>query len=141
MLSTIVTLPANNGKFIIKGLLKRFVSFNFRKKFCRGTIRVSQVETMIKKMRAQQYERILKVYWTISVKNQNYKNSFGVDRYSACDIYKIVVELLKRNSKKTPCVRTVQRDIKMLNDIGLIRTKLRKFGKDNIGHGSVAHYI
>lgn len=141
MLSTIVTVPANNGKFIIKDLLKRFVSFNFRKKFCRGTIRVSQVETMIKKMRAQQYERILKVYWAISVKNQNYKNSFGVDRYSACDIYKIVVELLKRNSKKTPCVRTVQRDIKMLNDIGLIRTKLRKFGKDNIGHGSVAHYI
>lgn len=121
MLSTIVTVPANNGKFIIKDLLKRFVSFNFRKKFCRGTIRVSQVETMIKKMRAQQYERILKVYWAISVKNQNYKNSFGVDRYSACDIYKIVVELLKRNSKKTPCVRTVQRDIKMLNDIGLIR--------------------
>ncbi len=49
MLSTIVTVPANNGKFIIKDLLKRFVSFNFRKKFCRGTIRVSQVETMIKK--------------------------------------------------------------------------------------------
>ncbi|ACJ73444.1 conserved hypothetical protein (plasmid) [Borreliella afzelii ACA-1] len=141
MLSTIVTLPANNGKFIIKGLLKKFVSFNFRKKFCRGTIRVSQVETTIKKMRAQQYERILKVYWTISVKNQNYKNSFGVDRYSACDIYKIVVELLKRNSKKTPYVRTVQRDIKMLNDIGLIRTKLRKLGKDNIGHVSVVHYI
>lgn len=141
MLSTIVTLPANNGKFIIKGLLKKFVSFNFRKKFCRGTIRVSQVETTIKKMRAQQYERILKVYWTISVKNQNYKNSFGVDRYSACDIYKIVVELLKRNSKKTPYVRTVQRDIKMLNDIGLIRTKLRKLGKDNIGHVSVVYYI
>ncbi|WP_215536344.1 plasmid maintenance protein [Borreliella bavariensis] len=141
MSSTIVTVPANNGKSIVKDLLKKFVSFNFRKKFCRGTIRVSQVETMIKKMRAQQYERILKVYWAISVKNQNYKNSFGVDRYSACDIYNIVVQLLKKNSKKAPCVRTIQRDIKMLNDIGFIRTKLRKFGKDNIGHGSIAHYI
>lgn len=48
---------------------------------------------------------------------------------------------LKKNGKRIVCIRTVQRDIKMLNEIGLIQTKLRKFGKDNTGHGSVAHYI
>ncbi|WP_233709395.1 hypothetical protein [Borreliella bavariensis] len=34
-----------------------------------------------------------------------------------------------------------QRDIKILNDLGLIQTVLRKFGKHKTGHGSVAHYI
>ncbi len=93
-------------------------------------------------MRSNQYDRLLKVYWVIDVKNQNYKNSCGVDRYSACDIYRLVADLLKKDGKKVVSVRTVQRDLKLLNEIGLIKTKLRKFGnKDNKGKGSIAHYI
>ncbi|MCD2401787.1 plasmid maintenance protein, partial [Borreliella bissettiae] len=74
-------------------------------------------------------------------KNKDYKNTFGVERYSACDIYRIVAKLLEKDGKKVVCNRTVQRDIKILNDLGLIQTVLRKFGKHKTGHGSVAHYI
>ncbi|WP_234926700.1 plasmid maintenance protein [Borreliella valaisiana] len=86
-------------------------------------------------------KRMLKVYWSISVKNKDYKKTFGVERYSASDIYRIVAKLLERDGKRVVCSRTVQRDIKILNDLGLIQTVLRKFGKDKTGHGSVAHYI
>ncbi|MCD2401610.1 plasmid maintenance protein [Borreliella bissettiae] len=77
----------------------------------------------------------------IDVKNQNYKNSCGVVRYSARDIYRLVADLLKKDGKKVVSVRTVQRDLKLLNEIGLIKTKLRRFGKDSKGQGSVAYYI
>ncbi|OJH14599.1 hypothetical protein ER70_07805, partial (plasmid) [Borreliella bissettiae] len=77
----------------------------------------------------------------IDVKNQNYKSSCGVVRYSARDIYRLVADLLKKDGKKVVSVRTVQRDLKLLNEIGLIKTKLRKFGKDSKGQGSVAYYI
>lgn len=128
------------SKALLHDLLTKLVALN-SKKNCSNTIKVSQVESRIKKMRSSQYDRLLKVYWAIDVKNQNYKNTCGVVRYSACDIYRMVADLLKKDGKRVACVRTVQRDLKMLNKIGLIKTKLRKFGKDNTGQGSVAHYI
>uniref|UniRef100_UPI003B228174 plasmid maintenance protein n=1 Tax=Borreliella burgdorferi TaxID=139 RepID=UPI003B228174 len=133
---------ARLSKVLLHELLTKLVALNSKKEHCPNTIKVSQVESLIKKMRSNQYDRLLKVYWVIDVKNQNYKNSCGVDRYSACDIYRLVADLLKKDGKKVVSVRTVQRDLKLLNEIGLIKTKLRKFGnKDNKGKGSIAHYI
>ncbi|SCW43298.1 hypothetical protein SAMN02983004_01096 [Borreliella japonica] len=130
----------DNSKFTFQNLLIKLVENN-NKKTCTGTVKVSYVESLIKKICVTPYKRMLKVYWAISVKNKNYKKSFGVERYSACDIYRIVAKLLEKDSKKAVCKRTVQRDIKILNDLGLIQTVIRKFGKDKTGHGSVAHYI
>ncbi|ADQ29902.1 plasmid maintenance protein [Borreliella burgdorferi] len=129
------------SKALSHELLTKLVALNSKKEHCFNTIKVSQVESLIKKMRSNQYDRLLKVYWVIDVKNQNYKNSCGVVRYSACDIYRMVADLLKKDGKRVVSVRTVQWDLKLLNEIGLIKTKLRKFGKDSKGQGSVAHYI
>ncbi|WP_420025298.1 plasmid maintenance protein (plasmid) [Borreliella yangtzensis] len=56
-------------------------------------------------------------------------------------MHKMVAKLLEKDGKRVTSIRTVQRDLRMLNELGLIQTKLRKFGKDKIGHGSVAHYV
>lgn len=130
----------DNSKSTFQNLLIKLVENN-NKKTCTGTVKVSYVESLIKKMCVNPYKRMLKVYWAIDVKNNDYKKTFGVERYSACDIYKIVAKLLEKDGKRVVCNRTVQRDIKILNDLGLIQTVIRKFGKDKTGHGSVAHYI
>ncbi|WP_267903567.1 plasmid maintenance protein [Borreliella bavariensis] len=131
---------ANLDKSNSQNLLIKLVENN-QKKTCTDTVKVSYVESLIKKMCVNPYKRMLKVYWAISIKNKDYKKTFGVERYSACDIYRIVAKLLEKDGKRVVCNRTVQRDIKILNDLGLIQTVLRKFGKHKTGHGSVAHYI
>ncbi|WP_418905882.1 plasmid maintenance protein [Borreliella carolinensis] len=88
------------SKVLLRELLTKLVALNSKKEHCSNTIKVSQVESLIKKMRSNQYDRLLKVYWVIDVKNQNYKNSCGVVSYSACDIYRLVADLLKKDSKK-----------------------------------------
>ncbi|WP_420025379.1 plasmid maintenance protein (plasmid) [Borreliella yangtzensis] len=128
----------NNSKS--RDLLIKLVE-NGKKKTCTGTVKVSYSKSLITKICVTPYKRMLKVYWAISVKNQDYKKSFGVECYSACDIFRIVAKLLEKDSKKAVFKRTVQRDIKILNDLGLIQTVIRKFGKDKTGNGSVAHYI
>lgn len=91
---------ARLSKVLLHELLTKLVALNSKKEHCPNTIKVSQVESLIKKMRSNQYDRLLKVYWVIDVKNQNYKNSCGVDRYSACDIYRLVADLLKKDGKR-----------------------------------------
>ncbi|MBB5141731.1 plasmid maintenance protein [Borreliella afzelii] len=140
IMKNILLEKANLDKSNSQNLLIKLVENN-HKKTCTDTVKVSYVESLIKKMCVNPYKRMLKVYWAISVKNKDYKKTFGVERYSACDIYRIVAKLLEKDGKRVVCNRTVQRDIKILNDLGLIQTVLRKFGKHKTGHGSVAHYI
>ncbi len=139
-MKNILLEKANLDKYNSQNLLIKLVENN-HKKTCTDTVKVSYVESLIKKMCVTPYKRVLKVYWAISVKNNDYKKSLGVERYSACDIYRIVAKLLEKDGKRVVCNRTVQRDIKILNDLGLIQTVLRKFGKHKTGHGSVAHYV
>ncbi|WP_434792938.1 plasmid maintenance protein (plasmid) [Borreliella burgdorferi] len=139
-MNIIILKKARSGKLFLHNLLAKLISLN-SKKSCTNTIKVSQVKSLIKKMLSTQYDRLLKVYWAINIKNKNYKKTCGAMSYSACDIYRITANLLKKDGKKGVSIRTLQRDIKILNEIGLIQTKLRKFGKNNIGHGSVSHYI
>ncbi|WP_418909369.1 plasmid maintenance protein (plasmid) [Borreliella sinica] len=104
---------ARPGKYIVHDLLVKLVSYN-AVKTCKDTVKVSYVESLIRKMRSGQYNRLLKVYWAISAKNQDYRKTFGVARYSACDIYKMVAKLLEKDGKRVASIRTVQRDLKLL---------------------------
>ncbi|WP_327785837.1 hypothetical protein [Borreliella garinii] len=47
--------------------------------------------------------------------------------YYTCDIYRIVTHIFKKDGKRAACMRTVQRDLKMLNELEL--------------KGSASHYI
>ncbi|WP_434757528.1 plasmid maintenance protein (plasmid) [Borrelia puertoricensis] len=98
---------------------------------------VSQVKSLI--IRAlNKYDRLIKIYWIINAKNKNYKKSSGIEEYSASDIYNIVSKLLENDGHKKVCRRTFERDLKLLNESGLIKSKIRKFGKNK---GSISHYI
>ncbi|WP_024652904.1 plasmid maintenance protein, partial [Borrelia persica] len=122
----------------IKSILKNLVDLNKYKTSSEITnIPVSQVKLQIIKT-LKQHNRLLKIYWSIDAKNKNYKQSGGAEEYSANDIYNIVSKLLKNDGYKKVCKRTIERDIKILNEIGLIKSKIRRLG---VGHGSIAHYI
>ncbi|AHH10024.1 Hypothetical protein BPA_0021500, partial (plasmid) [Borrelia parkeri SLO] len=84
------------------------------------------------------YDRLIKIYWVINAKNKNYKKSSGIEEYSASDIYNIVSKLLENDGHKKVCRRTFERDLKLLNETGLIKSKIRKFGKNK---GSISHYV
>ncbi len=103
---------------------------------------MSQVKFLIKKMVINKFNRLAKVYWAIDLKNKQYKETGGAKCYSASDIYKIVASLLERDGKKVVCMRTVRNDIKILNEMHLLRSIIRKLGKGKRGgYGSVAHYV
>ncbi|WP_346313335.1 plasmid maintenance protein [Borrelia miyamotoi] len=122
----------------IKSILKTLVALNKDKTLPEiKYILISQVESRIIKM-LKRYNRLLKIYWTIETKNKNYIQSGGVEEYSASDIYNIVNKLLEHDAQKKVCKRTIERDIKLLNEMGLLKSKIRKFGKQK---GSIAHYI
>ncbi|AHH11733.1 Hypothetical protein BCO_0122105, partial (plasmid) [Borrelia coriaceae ATCC 43381] len=70
-------------------------------------------------------------------KNTNYRQSCGVEEYSACDIYNIVNKLLEKDGQKTVCKRTIERDIKLLNEMGLLKSKIIRFGENK---GSISFY-
>ncbi|WP_241766587.1 plasmid maintenance protein [Borrelia coriaceae] len=71
------------------------------------------------------------------MKNTNYRQSCGVEEYSACDIYNIVNKLLEKDGQKTVCKRTIERDIKLLNEMGLLKSKIIRFGENK---GSISFY-
>ncbi|ASJ27715.1 plasmid maintenance protein [Borrelia turicatae] len=98
---------------------------------------VSQVKSLITRA-LNKYDRLIKIYWIINAKNKNYKKSSGIEEYSASDIYNIVSKLLENDGHKKVCRRTFERDLKLLNESGLIKSKIRKFGKNK---GSISHYV
>ncbi|AFI32079.1 plasmid maintenance protein, partial [Borrelia crocidurae] len=129
---------SKNSKSQINAILKSLVEFNIHKDPNNSqTIRMSYVKLQIIKM-LKRYNRIIKVYWAINTKNTNYKQSMGIEEYSACDIQKIVLKLLENNAAKKVCKRTLELDIKLLNNLNLIKSKIIRFGK---GKGSVAYYV
>ncbi len=122
----------------INAILTSLVELNIHKNPNNSqTIRISYVKLQIIKM-IKRYNRIIKVYWAINTKNTNYKQSMGIEEYSACDIQKIVLKLLENDSLKKVCKRTLERDVKLLNDMGLIKSKIRKLGEQK---GSIAYYV
>ncbi|WP_152520648.1 plasmid maintenance protein, partial [Borrelia persica] len=50
----------------------------------------------------------------------------------------MVSKLLENDGYKKVCKRTIERDIQILNEIGLIKSKIRRLG---VGNGSISHYI
>ncbi|MBW6186570.1 hypothetical protein KZ870_35360, partial [Pseudomonas aeruginosa] len=80
---------------------------------------------------------MLKIYWAINTKNKNYMQSNGIEEYSASDIYNMVSKLLKNDGYKKVCKRTIERDMKLLNEMGLLQSKIRRLGKQK---GSISHY-
>ncbi|WP_050581491.1 plasmid maintenance protein [Borreliella garinii] len=122
-------------------IVQKLINLNCQKS-CINDITVSQVKFLIKKMVINKFNRLAKVYWAIDLKNKQYKETGGAKCYSACDIYKIVASLLERDGKKVVCMRTVRNDIKILNEMHLLRSIIRKLGKGKRGgYGSVAHYV
>ncbi len=98
-MKNILLEKANLDKSNSQNLLIKLVENN-HKKTCTDTVKVSYVESLIKKMCVNPYKRMLKVYWAISVKNKDYKKTFGIECYSACDIYRIVAKLLEKDGKE-----------------------------------------
>uniref|UniRef100_UPI000467AD16 plasmid maintenance protein n=1 Tax=Borrelia persica TaxID=44448 RepID=UPI000467AD16 len=122
----------------INAILKSLVELNiYKNPHNTQTIRMSYVKLQINKM-LKRYNRLLKVYWTINTKNTNYKQSKGIEEYSASDIQNIVLKLLENDHAKKVCKRTLELDIKLLNNLNLIKSKIIRFGK---GKGSVAYYV
>ncbi len=122
----------------INAILKSLVELNiYKNPHNTQTIRMSYVKLQISKM-LKRYNRLLKVYWAINTKNTNYKQSNGIEEYSASDIQKIVIKLLENDYAKKVCKRTLELDIKLLNNLNLIKSKIIRFGK---GKGSVAYYV
>ncbi|WP_210366315.1 plasmid maintenance protein [Borreliella garinii] len=122
-------------------IVQKLINLNCQKS-CINDITVSQVKFLIKKMVINKFNRLAKVYWAIDLKNKQYKETGGAKCYSASDIYKIVASLLERDGKKVVCMRTVRNDIKILNEMHLLRSIIRKLGKGKRGgYGSVAHYV
>ncbi|WP_231439816.1 plasmid maintenance protein [Borrelia duttonii] len=140
-----LSISKDNNKFKhktpkgqINAILKNLVKLNiYKNPHNSQTIRISYVKLQIIKM-LKRYKRIIKVYWAINTKNTNYKKSMGVEEYSACDIQKIVIKLLENDAAKKVCKRTLELDIKLLNNLNLIKSKIIRFGK---GKGSVAYYV
>ncbi|MBW6183206.1 plasmid maintenance protein (plasmid) [Borrelia miyamotoi] len=127
----------NSRKSQIKSILKTLVTLN-KDKASPDTkyILVSQVKSQVVKM-LKRYNRLLKIYWAIDTKNKNYMQSNGIEEYSASDIYNMVSKLLKNDGYKKICKRTLERDIKLLNEMGLLKSKIRRLGKQK---GSISHY-
>ncbi|AOW96220.1 plasmid maintenance protein [Borrelia miyamotoi] len=127
----------NGIKSQIKSILKTLTDLN-KDKISPDTkyILVSQVKSQIIKM-LKRYNRLLKIYWAIDTKNKNYKQSGGVEEYSASDIHNMVRKLLENDGYKKVCKRTIERDIKLLNEMGLLKSKIRRLGKQK---GSISHY-
>ncbi|WP_051428656.1 plasmid maintenance protein [Borrelia coriaceae] len=130
-------INSNNTKSQIQSILKSLIVLNKDKispnikKIC-----ISQVKSQITKI-LKRYHRMLKIYWAINIKNQNYKESCGANGYSASDIYSIVIKLLENDGYTRVCKRTIARDIKLLNEMGLLESKIRRLGKNK---GSISHY-
>ncbi|WP_038364039.1 plasmid maintenance protein, partial [Borrelia persica] len=102
----------------IKSILKSLVDLNQYKTSPEIThIPVSQVRLQAIKT-FKRYKRMLKIYWAIDTKNQDYKKSSGIEEYSASDIYNIVSKLLENDGNKKVSKRTIRRDIKLLNETG-----------------------
>ncbi|QFP42512.1 hypothetical protein F9Y90_05270 (plasmid) [Borrelia miyamotoi] len=128
---------SNSIKNQIKSILKTLIVLN-KDKTSPDTkyILVSQVKSQIIRM-LKRKNRLLKIYWAIDTKNKNYTRSGGVEEYSARDIYNMVSKLLKNDGYKKICKRTLERDINLLNEMGLLKSKIRKLGKQK---GSISHY-
>ncbi|UPA17166.1 hypothetical protein bcCo53_001341 (plasmid) [Borrelia coriaceae] len=128
---------SNDTKDQIKSILKSLVELN-KDKTSSDTkfIRVSQVRYQINRMLRRKL-RLYKIYWIIAIKNAKYRKSCGVEEYSARDIYNIVIKLLKNDGQKTVCRRTIERDIKLLNEMGLLESKIIRFGENK---GSMSFY-
>ncbi|AHH11884.1 Hypothetical protein BCO_0122109 (plasmid) [Borrelia coriaceae ATCC 43381] len=128
---------SNNTKEQIKSILKSLVELN-KDKTSSATkfIPVSQVRYQINRMLRRKL-RLYKIYWIIAIKNAKYRKSCGVEEYSARDIYNIVIKMLKNDGQKTVCKRTIERDIKLLNEMGLLESKIIRFGENK---GSISFY-
>ncbi|WP_241766230.1 plasmid maintenance protein [Borrelia crocidurae] len=121
----------------IKSILKTLMALNSDKTSPKiKYILISQVKVLIVKT-LKMYIRLLKIYWAIDIKNKNYKQSSGVEAYSANDIYNMVTNLLENDGYKKVCKRTIERDIKLLNEMKLLQSKIRRLGKQK---GSISHY-
>lgn len=125
---------------IVDKIIQKLISLNCQKSSI-NDITVSKVKSLIKRMVINRFNRLVKVYWAIDVKNKEYKETGGRKCYSACDIYRIVAKLLKSDYKKVVCPRTIRSDIKMLNEMGLLQSIILKLGKNKAGGGSIAHYV
>ncbi|AHH05836.1 plasmid maintenance protein (plasmid) [Borrelia miyamotoi] len=120
----------NSIKSQIKSILKTLVDLNKDKSSLDTKyILVSQVKSQIVKM-LKRYNRLLKIYWAIDTKNKNYMQSNGIEEYSASDIYNMVSKLLKNDDYKKVCKRTLERNINLLNEMGLLKSKIRTSQKE-----------
>ncbi|WP_152520659.1 plasmid maintenance protein, partial [Borrelia persica] len=129
---------SNGTKSQVKSILKGLIDLNKYKTSPEiKNISVSQVKLQITKT-LKRYNRILKIYWAIDTKNKDYKKSSGVEEYSASDIQNMVSKILVNDGYRKVCKRTIERDIQILNEVGLIKSKIRRLG---VGNGSISHYI
>ncbi|QBK64020.1 hypothetical protein EZU68_06505, partial (plasmid) [Borrelia miyamotoi] len=115
---------SNGTKSQIKSILKTLIALNKDKTSPElKYVLISQVKSQIIRM-LKRYNRLLKIYWAIDTKNKNYIRSGGVEEYSARDIYNMVSKLLKNDGYKKVCKRTLERDINLLNEMGLFKSKI-----------------
>ncbi|UGQ16703.1 plasmid maintenance protein [Borrelia sp. RT5S] len=130
------TKPTPNKKKREDLLLNRLMKLNESKDAAScGKIKVFQVQDIIKR-KSYRGDRLHKIYWTVNAKNKQYKHLN--QRYSASDIYLICMDLLERDGQKKVSKRTIQNDIKLLNQMGLLKTVTIRFGVDK---GSTSFYM
>ncbi|XPK48882.1 plasmid maintenance protein (plasmid) [Borreliella turdi] len=126
---------------LIDQIIQKLISLNYQKSSI-NDITVSKAKFLIKRMVINRFNRLVKVYWAIDVKNKEYKETGGRKCYSVCGIYRIVAKLLKNDYKKVVCWRTIRNNVKMFNEMGLLRSIILKLGKNKAGGGgSIAHYV
>ncbi|QMU99707.1 hypothetical protein F0310_04650 (plasmid) [Borrelia sp. A-FGy1] len=117
-------------------LLNELINENEKKdkKSC-SEFTINQVKAIVEK-KFLRISRMCKLYWAINAKNRKYR-SF-MEQYSTKDILAMTNSLLKRDKEKTVCNRTIQKDIKLMNKIGLLKTETIRFGA---GRGSLSFYV
>ncbi|WKC58518.1 plasmid maintenance protein [Borrelia sp. P9F1] len=117
-------------------LLTSLIKLNaFKQAALCTVIKVAQAKAMITR-KLRRNSRLYKIYWVINTKNRHYK--LTKERYSAGDIYLMCMDLLRRDNEREVSKRTIQKDIKLLNQMGLLKTVTLRFGKDN---GSASYYV
>ncbi|UGQ17893.1 plasmid maintenance protein [Borrelia sp. RT1S] len=127
------TKPTPKKKRCTDLLLSKLIKLNESKDAAScSKIRVSQVKGMITR-KLKRGARLYKVYWTIAFKNSQYRST--KQRYSASDIRLICKELLERDGMRKVGDRSIQKDIKLLNQMGLLETVTKRFVKNK---GSVS---
>nr|WKT13905.1 plasmid maintenance protein [Borrelia sp. BU AG58] len=85
-----------------------------------------------------QIDRSNKICWAIESKTKEYYESDRLKRYSTCDIHNMVNCMYKKMGAKTYASSTLRGNIRILNEMGLIKTFQQYLGE---GNGGFAFYV